>query len=212
MIIALSGYAQSGKDSAARTLIEDFNFHRYAFADRLREVLYALNPQVYAGDEGFNFGGCIPLQELVDMEGWDVAKTEYTDVRRLLRAMGTEAGRKILGEDVWVNATFNLIVTDSAPVVITDCRFPNEAQRVKDHGGYVVRIRRNGVGPANDHPSETSLDDWPFDFSLNNNGTIEDLSKAVHGLVRGVNLFESGDVPRPNNPLPAYGSPVANNF
>ena len=44
MIIGISGYARSGKDSVANILVQDFGFERRAFADKLREALYALNP------------------------------------------------------------------------------------------------------------------------------------------------------------------------
>ena len=45
-IIGLSGFARSGKDEAAKVLVEEFGFKRVGFADKLREVLYALNPLV----------------------------------------------------------------------------------------------------------------------------------------------------------------------
>ena len=49
MIIGLSGYAQSGKDTVAKVLIEEYGFTRIAFADKIREFLYDLNPQVKVG-------------------------------------------------------------------------------------------------------------------------------------------------------------------
>ena len=63
---------------------------------------------------------------------------------------------------------------------MTDVRFPNEAQRIKDLGGVVWRVKRPGVGPANYHESETALDDWPFDAVLENDGNLVDLSLKVN--------------------------------
>lgn len=70
--------------------------------------------------------------------------------------------------------------------IITDCRFENEAQAVKAHGGVVVRINRPGVDAVNAHSSETSLDNWNFDYTINNDGSIEDLLVKVATLVESV--------------------------
>ncbi len=44
MIIGLTGYAQSGKDTVANILVERYGFTRVAFADKIREFLYETNP------------------------------------------------------------------------------------------------------------------------------------------------------------------------
>lgn len=199
MIVGLSGYAQVGKDSIGQILVEDYDFKRYAFADALRSVVYALNPLL---DDG------VRVQEVIDKSGWEWAKVNVPEVRRLLQSMGTEAGRKVLGENVWVEAVFNQIHHNSLNVVITDVRFPNEAQRIKAEGGFVVRVTRPGVSAVNAHPSETSLDEWGFDLSIPNNGTKEDLRLlAKDGLQKLQTMHDTLSFPSVR--LPGYGSPVA---
>lgn len=171
MIIGLSGYAQSGKDTLGSALVDNYGFTRYAFADALKEMTYRLNPIVN--------GMGSRIQEFVDTEGWETAK-KHPEVRRLLQVMGTEAGRQVLGDNIWVNAVLNKVQDQN--VVITDCRFPNEAQAVKDRGGFIVRVRRPGVDAVNAHASETSLDDWSFDLTVDNDGTMDD----VQGLAEFV--------------------------
>lgn len=186
MIVGLSGYAQSGKDTVGATLVENYGFTRYAFADALKECVYRLNPAVrHLCPTDMRFGEYLRVQDLVDSMGWEQAKKE-PEVRRLLQVMGTEAGRQVLGDNIWVDAVLNKVGDDD--VVITDCRFPNEAQAVKDRGGYVVRVTRPGVDAVNAHPSETSLDDWPFDLTVDNSGTLEE----VEGLVKV--LYESLEI------------------
>jgi hypothetical protein len=73
--------------------------------------------------------------------------------------------------------------------VITDTRFPNEAKAIKDAGGMVVRVERSGVKATNAHPSETSLDNWEFDYVIHNNKSVNDLSKEVKALLRSVKLL-----------------------
>lgn len=182
MIIGLSGYARSGKDSVAEILVEEYGFIRLAFADKLREAVYALNPTIVA--EGI--GMVKPLQVVIDWYGWDgVKETEWdAEVRRLLQRMGTEVGRNILGEDIWVEAAGKDLLTKNN-YVFTDCRFENEASRVKWWEGQVWRVTRPGVEPANDHISEIGLDNWPFDRIVYNDGSLFDLrEKVIEGACR----------------------------
>ena len=185
-IIALSGYARSGKDESARVLIEEFGFQRVAFADKLREVLYAVNPKL--GYVSFGQGAreeLIRVRDLVDRFGWDGYKENdgyhnevAWELRELLQRLGTEGGRQILWDSIWIDAAFAGL-PDDAKIVITDCRFPNEAQAIEERGGEVWRVQRPGVGPANLHASETSLDDWPFKKIIMNSTTLDDLQIAV---------------------------------
>lgn len=178
-IIGLSGYARSGKDETAKILVKEFGFKRVAFADKLRDFLYALNPDVWSFSYGFG-RTYEPLRTVIDKETWEgVKKYQYKDsVRQLLQRLGTEAGREVLGENVWVDAALTGY-DDNAKLVVTDCRFVNEAEAVTSRGGVMWRIMRQGVGPANSHASETSLDDWNFDAYVHNDGTLKDLAASV---------------------------------
>lgn len=181
-IIGLSGYARVGKDEAAKVLVEEFGFTRVAFADKLREFLYALNPPALRipVHENPAVPVWLPLQIVIDEYGWDGYKeTPYgPHVRQMLQRLGTEAGRQTLWDSIWIDAAF-ANTTGSGRIVVTDVRFPNEAQAIKERGGKVWRITRQGVGPANSHPSETSLDDWKFDAWIDNNGTLTEYFMAV---------------------------------
>lgn len=214
MLIGLSGFATAGKNALGNFLVQDHGFKQYAFADALRAVVYALNPAIVtmegsaAHNEGAQYEGT--LQEIVDDVGWDRAKTENAEVRRLLQAMGTEAGRKILGENIWIDAIFNQIhLTDN--VVLTDVRFPNEAQRIKEEGGLVVRINRPGVTALNAHPSETALSEWPFDYTIPNEGSLDVLREMTHTFVYDWNVLITNWDRQSSNPLPGYGAPTPRN-
>lgn len=179
-IIGLSGYARSGKDEAAKVLGE-FGFKRIAFADKLRDMLYALNPMV--GIEGEPFEGgldYVGVQMVIDRHGWDGYKeTEHgPQIRRLLQRLGTEAGRETMWENIWVDAALKNL-NENDKIVITDVRFINEAQAIEDAGGQIWRIKRTGFGPVNDHPSETALDRWNFTKVISNNGDLEQYHEAI---------------------------------
>jgi len=182
LIIGLSGYARSGKDEAAKVLVEQYGFTRIAFADKLRDFLYALNPIINPTPERYFVAHPAPkrLREVIDNYGWDGYKeTEHgTEIRGLLQRLGTEAGRQTLWDSIWIDAAFADTSEDNN-YVITDVRFPNEADAVKERGGVLWRIERAGVGPANSHASETSLDNYEFDRRLANNGTLDDYIREV---------------------------------
>lgn len=185
MIIGLSGFARSGKDEVSKILVEEFGFKRVAFADKLRDVLYALNPildKTWIGTtEPSQFMNSIHLQDVIDKYGWDGYKeTGYgTEIRRLLQRLGTEAGRQTLWDSIWIDAALADHPAD-ANIVISDARFINEFESVISRGGYIWRVDRPGVGPANEHKSETEAIGYEK-FSLNvvNNGTLEELRDAV---------------------------------
>lgn len=186
MIIGLAGYAQSGKDSAAKTLVEEHGFVRLAFADKLRECVYALDPQVtiWHGPDTYQTNAELTtVQEIVATEGWDGAK-QHDEVRRLLQVMGTEVGRELIDQDVWLNLVRKQI-RRGVDYVITDVRFLTEFEAVHSWGGEVWRIVRDGTGPVNAHKSESELDDSVFDAQLNNNGSLESLADLVHLAVGG---------------------------
>ena len=179
-LIGLSGYARSGKDEAAKVLVEEYGFKRIAFADKLRDFLYALNPVVSAGFDDDLELEMVYLTSVIDEVGWDGYKeTEYgPEIRRLLQRLGTEAGRQTLWDSIWIDAALHDL-DPNGNYVVTDVRFPNEAAAITERGGRLVRIIRDGVGPANMHASETSLDDYPFMHGLRNEGTLEEFRANV---------------------------------
>ena len=167
MIIGLLGYAQSGKDSVASILTEEFGYTRVAFADLIRSTLYDLNPQVE---------GSTRLTTLVDDYGWDVAKS-YPEVRRLLQDLGVSV-RTRLGADIWVTAVFESL-DPLKDYVFTDVRFPNEADAIQAIGGDLWRVIRPGVSAINNHISEVALSDFIANEHIYNSGTLEDLASQI---------------------------------
>jgi len=173
MIIGLTGYAQSGKDTIANILVEDYGYTRVAFADKIRDFLYEVNPMVGCSPSGY-------LKDLVNLAGWNSAKQE-PQVRRLLQDLGVGA-RKVFGDGFWVHEAMKTMLNDPRPdmnYVITDVRFLNEADMVRANQGQLWRIKRTGVSAVNGHLSETQLDGYPVDQIFTNNGSIDDLKTLV---------------------------------
>lgn len=202
MLVGVSGYGHAGKDTIGAILVEDHGFIRASFADALREVAYAVNPIVKAitstDRNGLPRIVYLRYADLIGGLGYEGAK-KLSEVRDFLQRVGTEAGRRVLGEDIWVNTAMNRLEPDKN-YVFTDVRFPNEAGAVRDRGGVVWRVSRPGFGPVNGHPSETSLDDYNFDRHIENDSTLDDLRVAVSAWLsqdRAASIVNKMFAPRP---------------
>lgn len=183
-IIGLSGYAKSGKDTVGQYLVSSYLFRRVAFADNVRNGVYAMNPFVPYGD------GYSRLQRVVDDLGWDVAKEEVLEIRRLLQTYGTEAGREIHGHNIWIDNLAHQVdsIIEHNHVVITDVRFDNELDYIEDCGGVVIRVDRDGVGRRFNHKSE----DVPLkaDYVVDNNGTIDELYVKIDSIMEELGMVK----------------------
>jgi len=120
--------------------------------------------------------------------GWEVAKETFPEVRRQLQAMGTECGRDLLGDTIWVDTWEKSLPEESnRRVVVADVRFPNEAERIRSLGGLIWRVTRPGTAPDG-HRSEMDLDRIVPDAVLANTGSIDDLHRLVHQRMETIEL------------------------
>jgi len=186
MIIGINGYAGSGKDTVGTILQQidrDSHWEIKKWAGKLKQVAELLTG--------------IPVEKFEDQEfkktnlgkQWNDRINNPMSVRDFLQKLGTEGLRDGLHTNTWVNALmadYKCVPADRAPNgwdcdnwIITDTRFPNEAQAIKDADGIIIRVTRPGIGPVNDHPSETGLNQWKFDYEIQNDGTLENLINSV---------------------------------
>src|SRR6478609_8030164 len=174
VVIMLSGYMQSGKDTVGSFLCSSFNFVRYAFADVLKDEvseLYNLDRASLDTQEGKS----------------QLLKGDTRTVRDLLISHGQQ--RRAENVNHWVDKVVSKIKRDAilSPhgqprIVITDWRFPNEYHRIKEQlqtdrfrtTVYSWRVDRCDKPPFID-VTETALDTFPFDLVLSNKKCIRTL-------------------------------------
>jgi len=170
-VILLSGWAGSGKDSAAELLVEEMAFVRVAFADMLKEEVskaYRLPLSVFHNafkDSHIEVLGATPRQLLIQHAADRKRKDPHVYSRAVVARIA--GGR-------WV---------------ISDWRYRHEYAFLKEHlpNVHIVRgrILRSSVCPGDD-PSEHDLDDEPMDFTITNDGCISDLRDAIKATVRAM--------------------------
>lgn len=161
-VIGVGGKKRHGKDTWAEGLGDDWA--KIGMSDTLCEALLRANPMIKPD-------GTRVADYLEQLGGdWTKAKDECTEVRELLQRLGTEMGRGLFGENVWVDLTWKRvreIQAEGKNVVITGIRFPNELAAVKAAGGtsvYIVRPSLVGKEDGNsNHASENSLSSEDFD-------------------------------------------------
>lgn len=177
MHIGLMGRARSGKDTAGAYLTEAHGYRRVSFADPLREAALKLDPII---DPDASDYGAATLSMVVGDFGWERAKDDYPEVRRILQHMGQ--GVRDLDPEFWIRQALRKV--DEAegtglPCVVTDVRYPNEVAALHRRGFHLVYIDRPGVGPANNHVSESAVDPGCADEVILNDGDLHALSVKV---------------------------------
>jgi hypothetical protein len=113
--------------------------------------------------------------------------------------LGTEVGRTIAGEDVWVNLMVNAwnaldreitYYRDEAQtpprgqlMVVPDVRLDNEARAINNLGGIVIRVVRQDAKPVEAHASELGVSNAYVHCMVENFGSIPDyLARAESTL------------------------------
>ena len=184
-LIGFGGYASSGKDAAVDVLVEQ-GFKRTYMSKPLEQALLALNPQIVFEGNLYADPILYPIlyADLHAEVGYEASK-RHPEVRRLLQRLGTEVGRKLFGESIWVDKMCTEVceVLDAGgKIAVTGIRFPDEANAIRELGGRLIWVSRPGCGPVNGHSSDNALGPDDFDEVIVNDGTLDDLRAIVQIL------------------------------
>ena len=181
-ILGLGCTAQVGKDTAANYLEDKFSggAKRVAFADKVKQVAMLLFGLSH--DQCF---GSVSVKEKID------PRYGLTP-REILQGIG-EKMREIY-PTIWVDTLFNTTIPELQKdgydfFVISDVRYPNEADAIHKQGGAVVKVERDGSGVSvgASHSSETSMRNYrEFDFVVKNNSTLEEYFSKIDTVVEEI--------------------------
>lgn len=201
MIIGITGKAQSGKDTACRIvqLINTVDYdcacsegegekyildnvdnilpitcmwEKHAFADKLKECASIILGVPRFMFESGEFKESFTSLPLSNKEGKPMTNREF------LQYFGTEVGRSI-DKDLWIKALMYSYGRDKeSHWIVPDVRFPNEADAIRNAGGVLWKIERDGSGAGN-HISEKLIDDIMVDIIIENNLDMKYYIKAI---------------------------------
>lgn len=197
MIIGVTGKARSGKDTFAKLFAEalfDATGRRFilmAYAHELKKRVqkdFDLSYEQLWGDEKEvtdsryrkydtkPYSACLGDPELP--EG-------FWTPREILQAYGQFF--RTIDYDFWVKELFRTIAEkEFENVIVTDVRHPNEADPIRERGGYIIRLVRENKDKIHgeQHISETAMDDYDVDFDVVNDQGLEQLMETAVGTVK----------------------------
>ena len=170
-LISFSYTMRSGKDCSCDYLVKQYGFKKIAFATSLKEAcgsIFGLTDEQMHGK----------LKEVVDGY-WGMTP------RHILQQFGTETMREHFDKDIWVKSVFKRISLEpETNWCISDCRFLNEVEFVKQQGGIAIKLVRNTGLPPSTHISETQLNSYSgWDYVIDNNGSVEDLHRILDSIM-----------------------------
>jgi Cdc6-like AAA superfamily ATPase len=165
--ILISGKAGTGKSTSARVLCELLysKYHKQATVDNFARPVKLIAKKFFA---------------------WNGNKDSLG--RDLLQKVGN------YGRDIDPGVWARTVADDNAVteiLVVDDWRFPNEAEVLKNNFFDVVTIRINAENREilkdteyYKDKSEVELDDYKFDYIIDNTGSMDDLSNSMEVVVR----------------------------
>lgn len=168
-LIGFAGKPGSGKDTCADFLVQHHGFTKTAFAKPLKECcqnLFLLN------------------DEQVNGNSKNVLDSRYgMTPRELLQKLGTDFIREMISKTFWIDRFAEDFEHMAKPVVVSDVRFPNEADIIRRMGGIVIYVSRPmsklqaSTVPGSGHISENS--DVQPDMTVLNDADIACLHKKL---------------------------------
>lgn len=184
--IAITGKASSGKNTVSgliclATCSGEQGFTHLSFADPIKEMAQTLFPQL---PRQYLYGSSEYRSEVIP----NASKNGVPlTVRQLLIDLGTSA--REYNPRIWIDILHHRYELakkeDPHLIIISDVRFKNEFEFLKNLGFYQIRLYRNEHAKI-DHASETDQDaiqDSQFDYILHNNGTLHSLKESVDKVV-----------------------------
>lgn len=176
--VGFCGAAGAGKSTAADRLVKHWRFNRVRFAGPLKAMMLALGLSAEQVDGALKE---VPTPLLC-------GRTP----RQAMQWLGTEWGRDLIGGSLWIEAwraSVERVGGFHVPgegwrrlIVADDVRFANEAQAIRDRGGIVVRLDRDGAGSTSggDHASERP--DFEPDRIIRNTGDLAAFRAQIDAL------------------------------
>lgn len=205
-LIGISGFIGCGKSTVASQLTDHYNFKKDSFASSLKDATAALFDWPRSMIEG-DTKESREWREQTD--SWWAEKLNIPNFspRLALQLVGTDSLRNHFNEGIWFMTLENRIRKNpNQHIVISDVRFPNEIDFIRNQGGIMIRIDR-GPSPvwhetalmankgnslakeamtktySSAHFSEWAWVGSTFDRIIDNNGTMEDLKVQIEDLI-----------------------------
>lgn len=167
-IIGISGRARAGKSTAAELLLRiGAGRYQYSFADPIRHMLRA----------GLGIDLEAPFWQMRKED--PISRFGGHSPRYLMQTLGTEWGRVLVSNDLWLTLAGDTLHVRGPGMVIADVRFDNEADWVRQQGGVILHIEGGKAPAVRDHASEAGVQQLPGDRRIFNESSRESLARQL---------------------------------
>ena len=171
-IIALFGEQGSGKTTVANAIASsprlpnDKKWKRRSFAQPIRDMLSALMPK--------------HLLSPTEDKTAPIKALKGKNIRYTMQTLGTEWGRNMIGENIWIDALIQWASDNNVKrVVIDDLRMNNEFEFLKKRGAMIVKLVRDLPSKSDEHASEKDWKSWMPDFTVKNSFSANDCAEEI---------------------------------
>lgn len=191
MLIGIVGLIGSGKDTVSKRLETMHGFRKDSFAKSLKDAVSCM----------FNWDREMLEGKTDESRAWRERPDKFwsgkfgkeVTPRWVLQHFGTEVMRENMLDSIWIDSCMSRYKGDNT--VISDTRFENEIKTIRDNGGKIILVKRGqdpewfvsyvegNIAPTNVHYSEYAWAKSEFDYTIFNNGTLEDLHHNVDAVI-----------------------------
>lgn len=138
-IIAVNGTIGSGKDTFSSVFVAN-DWMRMSFANNLKDAVAC----IFGWDREMLEGNTAESRTWRNEadQYWSECFGHPVTPRWVLQNFGTDVVREYMLDSMWIMSLKKELLSCTSPVIITDCRFPNEIKMVRSMGGIIVEVQR----------------------------------------------------------------------
>lgn len=176
-LIGICGLKRSGKDTLAKFIKARWGYYCRdepvitSFAEPLRAMLAPLLIEM-----GVDNPYTLMESGAKDSQDLPVANMPF---RKMIQTLGTEWGRGMINDNFWVNLLLNR-VRYMPYAIVSDVRFPNEAEAIRCHGVLIHLIRPGVV--TGEHSSESGVPVAEGDVVVTNDAGLKELMSVAERI------------------------------
>lgn len=203
-LIGVVGFIGAGKGTVGQYLVDNHNFVETSFAKTLKDVVSS----IFCWPRALMEGDTVESREWREQVDpwWSKKLGRPVTPRWAMQHIGTDVIRTHFNTNIWVWSVERQILDLNQNVVITDARFPNEINLIKELGGKIIWVQKGDLPKWYDaaleqnrnqgyrmtknypdiHSSEWAWIGTPYDAVIHNNGTLDDLYEATNKCLKSL--------------------------